>query len=76
MPDLHADLLTPRLIALFKRDAPGLQLSIRPLIRQQALDALSANDIDLALGHFLKCQEGLTVGAGTGIGTAYWESQA
>jgi DNA-binding transcriptional LysR family regulator len=60
MPDLHAALLTPQLIALFKRDAPGLQLSVRPLIRQQALDALAANDIDLALGHFLKCQEGLS----------------
>ncbi|MBV9968684.1 MAG: LysR family transcriptional regulator, partial [Xanthobacteraceae bacterium] len=60
MPDLHAALLTPALIALFNREAPGLQLSIRPLIRQQALDALAANDIDLALGHFLRCQEGMT----------------
>jgi DNA-binding transcriptional LysR family regulator len=60
MPDLHGALLTPGLIELFKRDAPGLQVSIRPLIRQQALDALAANEIDLALGHFLKCQEGMT----------------
>jgi DNA-binding transcriptional LysR family regulator len=59
MPDLHGALLTPELIALFKREAPGLQVSIRPLIRQQALDALAANEIDLALGYFLKCQEGM-----------------
>jgi DNA-binding transcriptional LysR family regulator len=60
MPDHHCALMTRPLIDLFTREAPGLQVSIRPLVRQQALDALAGNEIDLALGHFLKCQEGLS----------------
>jgi DNA-binding transcriptional LysR family regulator len=60
MPDHHCALLTRPLIDLFAREAPGLQISVRPLVRQQALDALAGNEIDLALGHFLKCQEGLS----------------
>jgi DNA-binding transcriptional LysR family regulator len=60
MPDHHCALMVRPLIDLFARDAPGLQTSIRPLVRQQALDALAANEVDLAIGHFLKCQEGLS----------------
>jgi DNA-binding transcriptional LysR family regulator len=60
MPDHHCALMTRPLIELFSREAPGLQTSIRPLVRQQALDALAGNEIDLAIGHFLKCQEGMS----------------
>ena len=58
MPDLHCALMTPPVLDLFRHEAPGLQLSVRPLIRQQALDALAANETDLAIGHFMIGQEG------------------
>ena len=60
MPDHHCALMMGPLTDRFARQAPGLQISVRPLVRQQALDALAANEIDLAIGHFLKCQAGLS----------------
>ena len=51
-PDYHSTLLAAPLIERVQKAAPGLQLSFRPLVRQAALQALEASDIDLALGYF------------------------
>jgi DNA-binding transcriptional LysR family regulator len=51
-PDYHSTLLAAPLIEKVRKAAPGLQLSFRPLVRQTALQALEASDIDLALGFF------------------------
>ena len=51
-PDYHSTLLAAPLIERVQKAAPGLQLSFRPLVRQTALQALEASDIDLALGFF------------------------
>ena len=53
-PDYHSTLLAAPLIERVQRAAPGLQLSFRPLVRQAALQALEASEVDLALGFFWK----------------------
>ncbi len=59
MPDHHAAVLVPPLLREMQRETPRLQLVVRPLVRRQALDALLANEIDLALGHLWKLPEGM-----------------
>lgn len=59
MPDHHCALLAVPLLDDLRQAAPGLQLLIRPLVRRTALQALLANDVDLALGYFWRIPEGL-----------------
>jgi DNA-binding transcriptional LysR family regulator len=59
MPDHHCALMTGPLLDIFRRQAPGLKMSIRPQVRRQALDALAANETDLALGYLWRVQEGM-----------------
>jgi len=51
MPDHHCVLLTAPLLDALTRKTPNLQLSVRALVRRQALDALTASEIDVALGY-------------------------
>ena len=56
-PDYHSTLLAAPLIERVRNAAPGLQLSFRPLVRQAALQALEASEVDLALGFFWKIED-------------------
>ncbi len=60
MPDHYCALMAAPLLRDIAQRAPGIQISIRPLVRRPAMEALAANDIDLALGFFWKLQKGLT----------------
>ncbi len=51
-PDYHSALLAAPLIERVQKQAPKVQLSFRPLVRQAALHALDAGDADMALGAF------------------------
>jgi DNA-binding transcriptional LysR family regulator len=42
----------PALVRVLSQEAPGLSLSVLPIARRSALDALTAGDVDLALGYF------------------------
>jgi DNA-binding transcriptional LysR family regulator len=42
----------PALVRILSNEAPGLSLSVLPISRRSALDALTAGDVDLALGFF------------------------
>lgn len=57
-PDYHTALLAGPVIRKVRAAAPNLQLSFRPLVRREALDALAAGDVDLAVGYFWKLPEG------------------
>ncbi|MFO6448241.1 LysR family transcriptional regulator [Erythrobacter sp. NE805] len=48
--DYHCGLFAAPLIARCEAEAPGLRLSFLPLFRRQALDALEAGDVQLAIG--------------------------
>ena len=50
--DYACAVLAPPLIRRLRESAPGLTLSVRPLVRRPALDALAHGDLDLALGFF------------------------
>lgn len=63
---LHAEqaMLIPPLVARLQHKAPGLNLSVLPRGRRQAIDALNEGQVDLALGFFWDlpdtiCQEEL-----------------
>jgi DNA-binding transcriptional LysR family regulator len=49
--DAEQAALVPGLIRRMAEAAPGLRLSVRPLSRRAAVDALAADAIDLALGY-------------------------
>jgi DNA-binding transcriptional LysR family regulator len=51
-PDSHQAVLVPALMARLTLSAPGLRLSVLPLGRGAALDALAEGRADLALGFF------------------------
>jgi DNA-binding transcriptional LysR family regulator len=53
-PDYHSTLLAAPLIEKIGLTAPKLQVSFRPLVRQAALEALDANEANIALGFFRK----------------------
>lgn len=53
-PDHEVGLFAPELIASLRSRAPGVKFSFRHQARQAAVDALSANDIDLALGMLMR----------------------
>lgn len=59
MADHYCALIGAPLVRGISESAPNLQLSIRPLVRRAALGALGANDIDLALGRFMKLPKGI-----------------
>ncbi len=48
--DQHIALIAPTLIGLVRRAAPGIRLSFRPQLRQDAIQALGNGDLDVALG--------------------------
>lgn len=48
--DQHIALLAPMLIDIVRRSAPDVRLSFRPQLRQDAIQALSNGDLDIALG--------------------------
>lgn len=48
--DYHCALFAAPLIARCEAEAPGLRLSFLPLVRRQALDALEAGEVQLAIG--------------------------
>jgi DNA-binding transcriptional LysR family regulator len=48
--DYHASMFGPALCGVFERQAPGLELMLRSAARQEALDLLDANDVDLVIG--------------------------
>lgn len=50
--DYACAVLAPPLVGRLREAAPGLVVSVRPLVRRQALDALAHGDLDLALGFF------------------------
>lgn len=52
MWDYETAVLAPSLVARLGEKAPDLRLSIRPMIRAQAKQALRLGEIDLALGRF------------------------
>lgn len=57
-PDYHSALLAGPLITKLRSVAPHLQLSFLPLVRRNALNALSAGDVDIAIGFFWRLPEG------------------
>jgi DNA-binding transcriptional LysR family regulator len=59
MPDHHCAVLSPPLLDAFLRKTPNLQISVRALVRRAALEALAANEIDVALGHLWRLPEGM-----------------
>jgi DNA-binding transcriptional LysR family regulator len=52
--DNHSAQFAAPLIGLMRREAPGLQISFKPMERNHALRALAQNEIDVALGFFWK----------------------
>ena len=59
MADHYCALMGAPLLRTISECAPNLQLSIRPLVRRAALGALAANDIDLAVGLFVRLPKGI-----------------
>jgi DNA-binding transcriptional LysR family regulator len=59
--DYNCSLLVPALVARIRAHAPGLVVSVRPLVRRAAAEALAAGDLDLAIGFFWGRTPGLTV---------------
>ncbi|QYZ71210.1 LysR family transcriptional regulator [Neotabrizicola shimadae] len=57
--DAEQAVLLPGLIRDLAASAPGLQLSVRPLARREAMEALIAGEIDLALGFFWSAPDSL-----------------
>lgn len=51
-PDYHCALLAGPLIARLEQQAPRLRLVFRPYLRDRAVEALAAGEIDLAIGRF------------------------
>jgi DNA-binding transcriptional LysR family regulator len=47
--DTHASIFGPGLCSVFERRAPGLELRLRSASRQEALDLLDANEVDLVV---------------------------
>jgi DNA-binding transcriptional LysR family regulator len=52
--DYHASMFGPALCRAFEKEAPGLELIVRSAARQDALDLLDANDVDLIVGFVTK----------------------
>jgi DNA-binding transcriptional LysR family regulator len=52
--DYHASMFGPSLCRLFEKQAPGIELMMRSAARQEALDLLDTNDVDLAIGFITK----------------------
>jgi DNA-binding transcriptional LysR family regulator len=59
--DYNCSLLIPDLLARIRALAPGMVVSVRPLVRRQAAEALAAGDLDIAIGYFWGRTPGLTV---------------
>ncbi len=57
--DVEQASILPVLVRQLIATAPGLQLSMLPLSRRQAMDALSAGEVDLAVGFFWNVPESL-----------------
>jgi DNA-binding transcriptional LysR family regulator len=47
--DTHASMFGPALCSVFEKQAPGLELRLRFASRQEALDLLDANDVDMVV---------------------------
>lgn len=50
--DFEVALFAPVLVKALRRDAPGIRVSFRNVVRQRALEELAASEIDLAIGFF------------------------
>jgi DNA-binding transcriptional LysR family regulator len=48
--DHHASIFGPALCSMFEREAKGLGLMLRSAVRQEALDLLDRNDVDVVIG--------------------------
>ncbi len=59
--DYNCSLFVPELLARMHKLAPGLVVSVRPLVRRAAAEALAAGDLDLAIGYFWGRTPGLTI---------------
>lgn len=59
--DYNCSLLIPDLMAQIRSLAPGMVVSVRPLVRRQAAEALAAGDLDIAIGYFWGRTPGLIV---------------
>ena len=59
--DYNCSLFVPDLVARMRTQAPGLVVSVRPLVRRAAAEALAAGDLDLAIGFFWGRAPGLVV---------------
>lgn len=55
--DYHCALLAAPLLARLRQEAPGLTVSFRPAARRDALRALAADELDMALGYFWSLPE-------------------
>jgi DNA-binding transcriptional LysR family regulator len=55
--DYHCALLAAPLLKRLRQEAPGLTVSFRPAARREALRALAADELDLALGYFWSLPE-------------------
>lgn len=61
--DYHCALFAAALIARCEVEAPGLRLSFLPLIRQQAIEALEAGEVQLAIGFLSEPHERIIAAA-------------
>jgi DNA-binding transcriptional LysR family regulator len=52
--DIHASMFGPALCSVFEKHAPGFELRLRAASRQEALDLLDANDVDLVVSFVAK----------------------
>lgn len=59
--DFEVALLSAPLIERLETQAPGLRLVFRPFVRERAVEALQAGEIDLALGRFFGLPSNLQV---------------
>ncbi|MEJ1935133.1 LysR substrate-binding domain-containing protein [Nostoc sp. NIES-2111] len=59
--DYNCSLFVPDLVARVRELAPGLVLSVRPLVRREAAEALASGELDLAIGFFWGRMPGLVV---------------
>jgi DNA-binding transcriptional LysR family regulator len=59
--DYNCSLFVPDLVARIRALAPGLVVSVRPLVRREAAEALASGDLDLAIGFFWGRLPGLVV---------------
>lgn len=50
MPDNHEYFLMPHLLKRLQKDAPGIRIVVRPILRNEAAQMLDDGDIDLACG--------------------------